>query len=207
MKKDQGQRGAEKQVDQTEQKPALKQPKVLYVWDTTAAPGALRTHEVIAAKNQRTGAVLTKSYPLSNDKACPMPAAHALQFLRDEAFVVSISDDIDRRDIDRVKPVKQRVEQVNVLSLSENETIADWSELSDDALLRRAMVCPVDEKPETSASREDLIAFLTSASRKKQQDGDRLAAEGGVEGLAPSEIDKLFGGDRNKGINNNPMKV
>ena len=55
MNKKEGQRGA--MVEQPKEQPPLKQPEVLYVWDTTASPGALRTHEVIVAKNMRTGAV------------------------------------------------------------------------------------------------------------------------------------------------------
>ncbi len=177
-------------------------PNVLFVWDTTAALGAVRNHDVIMSKNKVTGAVLTRTYGLASDKACKMPAEHALQFLRDKAFVVSTVEDLDTRDANRVQPVKQRVEKVNVLTLSENETIAEWGELSTEALVRRAHAFPADEKPDVKASRAELIAFLVEKSTKPKQGMDKI---GDVEEMPGDELDGLFGGDRSKGMNHNPM--
>lgn len=172
---------------------------VLYVYDTTAAPQATRIHDVIAKKDAR-GQILTKSYPLSNEKPCEMPAAHALQFLRDDAFIVCTDPVPEEREESRLRPVKARSENVNVIALTENETIADWSELSDEALVRRAHAFPSADKPNDGASRAELVVFLTEASRVKKTDGDRLADDDQLEGMGGDELNSLFGDDRRAGI-------
>lgn len=172
----------------------------LFVWDSTAPPGAVRIHEVIIARNKKTGKVATKSYSLSSDTPCGMAPEHALQFLRDEAFIVSASDDIDLRDQQRIRPVKARVGNVNIIALSENETIAEWNELTDDALVRRAMAFPSGDKPDVNASRDELVEFLTNASKIRKADGDRLEDDGELEGMSTEEIASRFGADRRSGI-------
>lgn len=193
--------GARRQAEirQAEKPTASPRAETLFVWDTTAAPGQIRTHEVIVKKDSK-GRIATKSYSLSNDKACEMPAPHALQFLRDDAFVVAATPELEQRDEQRIRPVKARTEHVNVIALSENETIAEWSELSDEALVRRAHAFPTADKPGVEASRAELIVFLTEASRIKKADGDRIADDEDLEGLDNSELDRVFGGGRAKGL-------
>ena len=97
-----------------------------------------------------------EGYALSAYEKCKMPKAHALVFLRDTAFVVF--DEAGQQV--RALP-KAAISEGAALQLEPGQTVAEYDELLDDALLARALMRPGGSQAE-GMTRAALIAFLNN---------------------------------------------
>lgn len=138
----------------------INRDEVGYVVDTLAVNGP-RRHGVIVRTDVVSGQpTLIKYYDLNADTKTVMPIDHAMRFLRDSAFVVT--DDYGKV----LKPVASR-EQSTHLSIPDGFVLAEYGELSRDALCVRCKLLPGSESihpKRTSAA--DMIDFLIANSPK-----------------------------------------
>jgi hypothetical protein len=144
------------------------------VMDMNARPGETRIHEIII-KEIDGGEPITKMYRLNSETPVEMPMDHALKFLSDKAFVVT------SKGGDLIKPVKRRDPSQPVVKLEADEVIAEYSELSRDALWKRAKVLPGSDKIGKASSNETLIEFI------KAKTADQPGTARGSEGIIPEE--------------------
>lgn len=130
-------------------------PAVMLVLDTTARDG-IRTHEMIVQG-------VVRSFNFEVGKGLPLPTTTAVKFLKHDAFKL-----VDEKG--EVLEWQRRPKQPNelgageTLKLADNETIARVDELSNGALLRRALELPLGEKFSTGSDRQEMIAFLVAVS-------------------------------------------
>lgn len=165
----------------------------LYVRDSLANPDTPRRHEVIIGM-RADGEKLTTSYELHREKDCKMPMTHGMQFLRSPAFIVCREpNDVELKT--RIKPVKQTERAVKPADLPAHQTVADWDDLTTEALLTRAKVLPDSEEFDFDTPREELLAFLVKAHTKKNIGQNK---HGDVEELPEDALNEIFGGDRSK---------
>ncbi|MRR49369.1 MAG: hypothetical protein EG825_00400 [Rhodocyclaceae bacterium] len=130
-----------------------------FVVDTNARPGESRAHEVII--REVTGQdPITKIYRLNSETPTEMPLDHAMKFLRDKAFLVTTSGG------EVIKPVVKRDQADVTFQLGENELIAEYSELSREALWKRVKMLPGSESIGKASGNETLIAFIKEKTRR-----------------------------------------
>jgi hypothetical protein len=121
-----------------------------------------RVHEIMTAN----GAIV--SYPLRMEPETYMPEAHARQFLKDEAFIVTnalgqVMKPLSEEQQERVPPPR----------LSPGHVIAAWEELTTDALLTRAGTLSGFDNLPPEPDRSMLIDFLTGRMQQLEPgDGD-----------------------------------
>lgn len=101
-------------------------------------------------------------YSLEAFKRTPVPKRHALQFLKDEAFVVRRPDGQVVRSIP-----KAEVDGSGAPKLEAGQTIAYFEELTDEALDKRVALRPTGHEY-ADAPRALKIQFLTEAPRKAE---------------------------------------
>jgi len=165
-------------------------PTTLFVLDTNARPPCpVRVHEIPL----ENGGV--KPYTFRQFKWVEMPHAHAVKFLRDEAFVVADKPDNEGT---RLKPIVDRPSDEPSPSLAPNEVIARYDELTVGALLIRAQMKPGGEGFTRITKKKDLEKFLTG----EVEVGDDAApapADGEVdvtgEEMSEDEVAGMFDGD------------
>lgn len=174
----------------------------LYVMDKNARPPhEPRVHEIL------TGDGIVEKYSFHHQEFIKMPAAHAMRFLRDEAFHVSR----DEKGLSRIRPmVEAKDEAGNAVAKEPDEVVARLDELKREALLRRALSMPGGDKLGSNVSSANLIAFIlgedveeeaeeTPAPKNKPKKGKGKAgdAEGVVDNnadtMSEEELDELFG--------------
>lgn len=128
-----------------------------------------RTHSVLNANGT------ISSYKLRMEPEAFMPEAHARQFLRDPAFIVTNAAGqqlkaLSEEQQDRVPPAR----------LSPEHVVAAWDELTTDALMTRAgTMAGFDTLPE-NPDRSLLIDFLTGRMQEMEPppgDDDAIAGE------------------------------
>ena len=158
------------------------------VWDLNAHSGP-RVHDV--------GGV---AYTLhSRGDGTPVPLAHAVQFLKDPAFVVL--DEKDQR-MQMQGPAEKRVD----MKLPPHQVIANLEELRVDSLVVRAKQFPGSESLTRNSGRAKLINFIMAGGvsddiksvtlddqtanlieEEDDPDGDTTVADKALEGeeLAP----------------------
>jgi len=159
------------------------------VRDLNAPVGVKRVHTIVT--EMRDGEVYsTHNYPLGSDEPVTMPMEHALKLLHDPAFEVKNAAG------ERLKPVKKR-DPHDRAELTEDETVAQWDELSQQALYARAKVYAGSEGLKVNTEKVVLIAFLKAAakrnvgvSRGSDEAAERIAAAGGA--VPKEHLDKMF---------------
>jgi hypothetical protein len=137
-------------------------PETLFVLDTTAKPGkGPREHEMIVDG-------LVKPFKFEPGIPLELPLAVAIKFLR--------HDDFKRTNAKgELLPYHRKPKQPDELkagerfTLKDHETIARYSELTDMALLQRALELPRGEMIPDKQDREALIAFITKAEIEKRK--------------------------------------
>ena len=134
-----------------------------FVVDTLAVAGP-RIHSIITAFDKAGKPVLTKQYPLTSDKATPMPLDHAMQFLKDSSFVVTDDKGVV------LKPLENIEEKATHVQIPEGYVLAKYEELTRDSLVLRAKVLPNSGAihPVKSKSAE-IIAFLKANEAAKRE--------------------------------------
>lgn len=153
-----------------------------HVIDTNARSGEKREHEVITRTYDDGRDPDIKKYRIgSEDPGEPMPMEHALRFLKDKAFIVRAPDG------KRVTPPPKVEGGTGAFELPEEQTIANWDELTTSALFKRAKIIPGSEAITPATAKEDIVAFLM---------GWRRAQKKGAEGIAQELAEKLAGGDQ-----------
>lgn len=155
-----------------------KEPVALVI--DTLAVAAPRVHGIGVAFDKAGHPVQIKNYSLSAEKATPMPLDHAMQFLKDSAFVVT-----DEKG-NVMKPMENIAEKATHIALPEGCVIAKYEELTRDALVLRAKVLPNSGSIHPIKSKtSDVIAFLIAhdAAGKKPAK---------AQGMNEDELDRLF---------------
>lgn len=159
------------------------------VTDTNAKKGP-RTHDIITEMDDEGEVVTMASYALNRTEPTFMPESHALQFLKDKAFVVV--DDKGHRIEPLIAPT---AEELGGLVLKDDETVANLSELSKEALYKRCKVHAMAEeiKP-TATKKEEMIAFLVAMkARKREQVGISRGSEDAAPDMtADSDLTQLL---------------
>lgn len=154
-----------------------------FVVDLNAPSDKPREHQIIIGKAPN-GEMKLKTYKLGSDTPTPMPIEHAMKFLVDKSFVVT--DGAGKR----IEPVIKREGGTGGFKLAPNEIIADLSELTKEALQKRAMIMPGSEELKASASKDTLIEFIM-AQHAQNNVGKSRGSEG-VIGEATG-LESLFG--------------
>ena len=131
----------------------MEQQQVGFVVDTNAVL-APRFHDV------PDGAAL-KRYALKADEPTEMPLDHALKFLRDPAFIVKNAKG------EVIKPLASK-EKTTHIQVPEGFVLAEWEELSKEALYVRCKVLPGSEDiKETKTPKAQMIEFLKTVEKGK----------------------------------------
>lgn len=131
----------------------------LCVQDTTVKVDAIRVHD-IPVFGDGGEIVQTIQVKCQHGSRTKVAKNIGLQFLKHDTFIVSTMDG-------RVlKPLKLHEGGDGGLKLAENETVANYDELSDEALFRRCHILPASEDVAEDTPREDMIAFIKMARKK-----------------------------------------
>lgn len=150
-----------------------------FVVDTLASTGP-RTHSIILSFDKAGKPALLKDYHLTADKPVPMPLDHAMQFLKDKAFIVTNAKG------EVMKPMENIAEVAAHVSIPEGYVLAKYEELTRDALVLRAKVLPNSGSIHPVKSKAaDIIAFLKADEAAKHK------AET-PPGMTDKELDELF---------------
>lgn len=130
--------------------------EVGYVTDTLAV-NAKRYHQIPTAFDSNRKPVSFKQYELSANEETEMPLDHALFFLGSESFIVK---DGTKKVL---KPLASQ-EQATHVTIPDNFVLAEYSELTRDALVARCKVLPGSEHIHVKkTSVDELISFLKSS--------------------------------------------
>jgi hypothetical protein len=144
-----------------------KKPDTLFVLDTTARPGEVRQH------SQLVDQIITP-FDFAHGKKTEIETAVAMKFLKTKEFIVT---DHDGKRIEQT-PEQPDEHARKPFVLKDNQVVAELSELTEDALWKRASQLPGGEKFPKDAGRGRFVDFLETHRRN-----DRLArtkAEGGI---------------------------
>lgn len=149
-----------------------------FVVDTLAVAGP-RIHSIITKFDKAGKPVLTQQYPLTSDKPTPMPLDHAMQFLKDTAFIVT-----DEKGV-VLKPLENIEEKATHVQIPEGYVLAKYEELTRDSLVLRAKVLPnAGAIHPVKTKSADIIAFLkANEASKKQAPAKAEMSEAEVEAL------------------------
>ena len=142
------------------------------VIDLNATKGP-RKHEIPIKVDASGEVLMTKTYILDAEVGMKMDPEHAMFFLKDPAFLVADAEGT------QVKPVVQREGGIGGFRLGENEVIAQYDELSKEALFKRCKILVgADHIKETRTPKEEMIAFLVA------KDKPPVGVSRGSEGIA-----------------------
>lgn len=174
----------------TEDTKATKAEKTLFVSDSNQKGKVGREHDVITATNPKTGEVIAvTTYRLFSDpaKKVEMPAAYAMVFTKDEAFVVT------DKDGKRIQPVVVKDINVGRIILDENDIIVQYQELTQEALFARCAINSGSQDIKKNTKKDEMIAFLKTASgRKAQAIGVSKGSETVVSEMPAGQLDNML---------------
>jgi hypothetical protein len=141
-------------------------PDTLFVLDTTAiASKGPRVHDMIVADDR--GHKIIKSYTFMPGEPLELPFAVAIKFLKIDAF----------RRTDRqgnILPYSRQPTQPDELGpgqtfvLGERQTVADYGELTNMALLQRALELPGGEAYQNVRDRKAIIDFIVRTIKDRR---------------------------------------
>lgn len=144
-----------------------------------------RFHDIPTKINEHGEVIMTKSYALSADTPTNMPEDHARMFLTDSAFIV-LNDKGDH-----ITPVIKREGGMGNFKLGENELIAEYDEISKEALFKRCKILAgSDNIKERLTPKEEMITFLKGHG--KNNIGRSRGSEGVIGEMNPAELDSLL---------------
>lgn len=151
-------------------------PGVLYVRDSNAKPNKVRQHRIITAMHTADDGETVvvddyQLYNLSSSIKCEMPEAHALQFLKDESFIVTDSNGV------RIKPVIKKDTDVGKIVLADDELIAKYDELTQESLYKRCKIIPGTDHIKKNTKKADLVECLMSHEVKRKNVGQSRGSE------------------------------
>jgi hypothetical protein len=132
-------------------------PKTFFVLDTTAIPGkGSRDHAMIVLG-------LHKSFKFEPGIPLEMPIEIAIKFLRHDAFKLT---DKDGNPLPYHRQPRQPDElgAGEKLELNDHQTVADYGELTNMALLQRALELPGGEMLKDKGDRQSLTDFIIRAT-------------------------------------------
>ena len=142
------------------------------VIDMNAIKGP-RKHEIPIKVDASGEVIMTRTYSIESEKPTLMDPEHAMFFLKDPAFIVTNDEGT------QVKPVVQHDGGIGGFKLGDNEVIAQYDELSKEALFKRCKILVGAEHiKETRTPKEDMIAFLVAKAKPP------VGVSRGSEGLA-----------------------
>lgn len=150
-----------------------------FVIDTLAV-AAPRTHGIITAFDREGKPATIKNYDLTAHTPVPMPLDHAMQFLKDAAFVVTN----EKGEV--LKPLDVSAEKVTHVQLPEGCIIAKYEELTREALVLRAKVLPNSAHIHPIKTKvAEVIEFLKATAKANQRPAERGE-------MTAKELDELF---------------
>lgn len=162
------------------------------VKDTLAEPGKARVHQIITkmGPDGKTPAEI-QTVQLRSDQGTEMEMDHAMQFLKDKAFIVTDAEG------NRVEPVPvQKDGGTGSLVLKPNEVIADLNELTTRSLYKRCKVIAGSDKIVEGTEREDMVDFLMRRAGAQdiaqKTDVAEAMAAAGVDQMDSKSLDALF---------------
>lgn len=154
------------------------------VIDTNAKTGP-RLHEIPIKMDDVGEVILTKPYRLDAEVPTQMEENHAMFFLKDQAFIVRNPKG------EHIKPVVKREGGMGGFRLDENEVIAEYEELSKEALYKRCKVLAGSEGiKETRTPKEEMVAFLKERANPAR--GRSPGSESVIGEMAAGELDSLL---------------
>lgn len=135
-----------------------KPPAKLYVIDTTAKPGASRTHDILIDG-------VTKPFTFEYGKPSELPFAVAMKFLKHDAFKMA---DAEGNLIEFKRRPKQpeELQAGETLKLADDETVARLEELSTTALHTRVLEMPGGERFAQNPVRDEMLEFIIAHKAK-----------------------------------------
>lgn len=135
----------------------------LYVMDKSATPSSgARTHEQYLANG------VLKSFTFEYGKPLRLPFAMAVRFLKSDGFYRS-DENGDELPFDRAPKRPEELGAGERLVISENEVIARYSELTDQALKLRCAALPGSEDVVANGPRERVIKFIVDHNIKVRE--------------------------------------
>lgn len=155
-----------------------KSPALMLVLDTTAAPGAPRIHE-------QTVDGLNRQFTFEANKGLPLEPAIAAKFLRHDAFkLVDEANNV----IPYARPPRQPedLQAGEKLSLGKDETVARYDELTNAALLKRALPLPGGERFADNPERGAVIAFILDTKAKMAESNKAKTPDVGKDDFIPA---------------------
>ena len=156
----------------------MEQQQVGFVIDTNAVLGP-RFHDIIEGAG-------IKRYALNAHEATEMPMDHALKFLRDPAFIVKDSKG------NVLKPLAKKDWATHV-PMPDGFVLAEWEELSKEALYVRCKVLPNSEDIyPTKTPKAQMIAFLVAFEKNKNDKSVVNRPLGGMREIKKEVLDEMF---------------
>lgn len=179
-------------------KPEAKAASDYLVFDMNQRGEKGRPHEVITKMypkdpNGFQPEPETITYLLYSAAGCPMPMDHAMKFLRDPQFkVVSPKGH-------RIMPVPVEDHTKPVTKLGEDQLVANYNELSKEALFRRVKIVPgsedITDRSTVAEMAEFMVAWrkrLRGMTQKDQQLAEMMSGGQLDGGLTEGELEKMF---------------
>lgn len=106
-----------------------------------------------------------RNYTFLPDTALKMPLADALQFLRHDFFQVSVDGQRLKRPLD----IQDLAKTIDPKTLPPDQCVAEYSELTADALLIRCKMQPGGSNLSARSGREALVKFLVGLRRQSMK--------------------------------------
>ena len=154
------------------------------VLDTNAKTSP-RLHEIPIKMDDAGEVILTKPYRLDAEVPTQMEENHAMFFLKDQAFIVRNPKG------EHIRPVVKREGGMGGFRLGENEVIAQYDELSKEALFKRCKILVgSDHIKETRTPKEEMIAFLKERANPAR--GRSPGSESVIGEMAAKDLDSLL---------------
>ncbi|MGD0420544.1 MAG: hypothetical protein ABSA68_13360 [Xanthobacteraceae bacterium] len=162
-------------------------PQFLYVLDTTAThKSGARTHQMLVEKQPR-------DFTFKVGEPLKLALPIAIKFLRIPEFQRTDEDGL-------IQPYHRQPKQPHELgagerfAISDHQTVADYGELSNVALLQRALELPGGEllKDQSRPTLIDFIVKTTVERRKANLENQRAAAKAKQQPAAESDSDEFL---------------
>lgn len=159
-------------------KPAKKERDLLVLDTTATAVSGPRTHELIIE-----GTV--KPFTFEFGKPLPLPRAVALKFLNAADSFKPVDD---KGNVIPFRATPKQPDQLGAgetLTLSDDETIARYDELSTPALQARVLAMPGGEQFAETPARSEMIRFIVAAKLAKAKANTSREREVGADEFVP----------------------
>ncbi len=166
--------------------------KEVNVFDLNQTGDGPRKHDVVI-RSDRDGRVLeTKTYELWRIKGTVMPIDHGIKFLKDASFKVETMTGIP------LTPLRESQTNNNAVKLADDEVVATYTELTEEALYKRCKVMAGSEELDGNSGRDAMIQFMRrrrgmQISEGRDPGAEALASKGIGEAMSADETAQLLG--------------